>query len=1688
MSTPKVIRAAQNLLRQSNRITHQLTKGLVSWLLRGLLVLGRQPRLSRAGFVLPTTVLLLLVVVLTVGAIGYRTFTRTQQAVTDRQQQVVYNAATPVIDRAKSKIEFLFDPKKDTRGGGVPSQTQLLGMMLNNERDLGGVTVPHFPDDKSIDPYSFDGETRIDVNGDGQVDNAWRYRVDLNGDGDLNSPNNQDGWAVYSIIFTAPQDGTALRDARNDPNNANVGWQKRAKALEVRNAPLSNAQQSNLICERDNGSSDATPLINGEGWFPDQINTTKIRKNFQVSAYVVPDNPNGTVATLEFQQDREATRGFKWAAWFRNDLEIFPGPAFNWNGAMHTEGSLFVGGDQFRGFLVSSPQSCIKSRDASEITAKENEKDQPIAGTPEFKGRFVIGTIRDNNFNGKATFDLDAGEGKPAPTAMDSKNDSVAPAGLKPLDFSLEPVTLQTKGQSEARNPIVKPAVYEDAAWKNTQFNKDGSGRLYAIKEMVTPYLDDTFRADNRWGPKPTWGQKGLPIGITSEDNAGGTSTAKIGEPITGVLELTGSDPEPGKDSASVGLDGYWERRARIDGLRLIVGQRLELGDPAGWGGPGSALPNSIKVENEPLRPWAGCSSAGDIRCNEERQRRNLWDNLAAVQATAVYHNATDTTPETRDFPDACLVTTIHPGTPTTLDRSSTFENLAYGLPATAIPGYTDQPNPLVISDFFRGRGTNGWEYSTPTAAAFSNLNSPLMRSLRNLAFFAGDPNGGTPSFKPFQDRTVHPYPSMAMWGDFSNLRQVFKLLDGGTSYDRLSPADKTTLHTAACTLGMLAYNLDYLEKLKVYDPTPTSDPTKIDTALRPLAGYTDTEIAPTGITLNNTVLADPRYSAGLRGRIRVIEHISRGYINATNAVNIPIDQRPPANFITSLRDINKNTGMDLTVWDPKKSNNPEAYVRLLERWRDDAGTSAAQKEDLSRIIALAQLIVTKEQVARDRTWGFKGTYSGTTYSEEGFVSTWPLGDCGFKIDDAQKSPGGWLLEPPSPAFNATVLATGTTETLASLPTALQQPDPLSRLCSSRPRYPALYSLFPAKINAITPAADIATAYAGGATGFTSHEDIADPLEEERARDAQDSLPRFGRYIINENAGATYEVVRPADVALRPLTLSQGVTLGGTRNWLLPYEAGTPSVGATPNSNRFNLIKVCAGRCSEPNNVATTFQLPKNGTLVRVAFKDSAFYNGREMMPIRALNLDLDLMRRSAHKDDLWLPKKGIIYAFREDAVSESHIVRPNGGNAWTACDTDAELRSTNCAIKTADVSAYDSKDPPVNDENFITPKPVDYYPDPDRRPNGFRLLQGANLKRDGDEGRGLSLISDNPVYVQGNFNLHQDAGGQKLEEFTQLLAADYGNFYDRTELDLSFADRNKDQWRPSEIVADAVTLLSDNFCDGSIEDGLINIGGNNLPRRLQGRYGCGTGIRTSYHNQNRPKTKVDNDATRRGVLWVRANLIDSYPEGVRTSALHQNLDEGESPILISRLGKPVQWNDLAGTSADYAGAYVETKDGGKNSKDGKGLITATSNRMNLIMVSGLVPSREGQSYGGLHNFPRFLENWENQDMFISGAFLQLNFSTYATAPFDQEAWQPGAPDPKTGDDANEWIRYYDPPNRRWGYDVGLQYAPAGPVAQRFQFAEDIRSEFYSEPPANDPYIRNLCLQVPGNAAAKCPT
>ncbi|MCS7081343.1 MAG: hypothetical protein NZ585_15035, partial [Chloracidobacterium sp.] len=151
--------------------------------------------------------------------------------------------------------------------------------------------------------------------------------------------------------------------------------------------------------------------------------------------------------------------------------------------------------------------------------------------------------------------------------------------------------------------------------------------------------------------------------------------------------------------------------------------------------------------------------------------------------------------------------------------------------------------------------------------------------------------------------------------------------------------------------------------------------------------------------------------------------------------------------------------------------------------------------------------------------------------------------------------------------------------------------------------------------------------------------------------------------------------------------------------------------------------------------------------------------------------------------------------------------------------------------------------DPPVveSEEGFasgISGKPVDYYADPDRRAHGFRLMNGNDISRVGVPPErniyGLTFVSDNPVYImtqlargRSGFNLHADAGGNTIEEFTTALPFPYtfNQFYvSRTTRNLLFATPAGDTWRPAEILADAITLITHNFCDGYLEHGIRNV------------------------------------------------------------------------------------------------------------------------------------------------------------------------------------------------------------------------------------------------------------------------
>ncbi len=183
---------------------------------------------SQAGFVLPTTALLLVVVALTITALSLRTLNRTDQVAADRAQKVIYNAATPAIDRAKAKLEKLFTQDPRLTSNGAPSEKYLLSMLLNKNL-TGSSSFDEVFNPARNQSYTFPGEQQIDMNGDGQPDPAWKFPVDTNGDGQ------EDADVAYSLIFNTPSPNAS---GKLEFNMSKAALQERVAALRTRTGPL----------------------------------------------------------------------------------------------------------------------------------------------------------------------------------------------------------------------------------------------------------------------------------------------------------------------------------------------------------------------------------------------------------------------------------------------------------------------------------------------------------------------------------------------------------------------------------------------------------------------------------------------------------------------------------------------------------------------------------------------------------------------------------------------------------------------------------------------------------------------------------------------------------------------------------------------------------------------------------------------------------------------------------------------------------------------------------------------------------------------------------------------------------------------------------------------------------------------------------------------------------------------------------------------------------------------------------------------------------------------------------------------------------------------------------------------------------------------------------------------------------
>ena len=382
MFKSKLSKVIVSLLRRIAGVTRSGAKRLMRAMLQTLMAMGRRARLPVAGFVLPTVTMVLLVVILLTVAITLRSFDRANTARNVRVNQQVLAAATPALDRAKAKIQFMLyeDPQRPT---ATPSDNEMYRMMsaAASTQDIytfGGeerLTVKYDLDGNgTVAP--FDKTKLPDAEKDEQINTAWKYAVDTDNNGKF------DTFTLYGIYFRSPERKTTSPDAGS--------FIRARQPLEARTPPMT-GKISDPRCAAAVGTS--ASLVGDSGWYKSE---GRLKKSFFVYTVNLPiTNPNpanneeafkGTpsFSALEYQQDQSRIPLSNNAVVYEDDLELSAGVDFSINGRMFTNSNLFATTRaNLKLFQVSSPKSCFYEQENSKIIVSGNVVNAGVVTDPK---------------------------------------------------------------------------------------------------------------------------------------------------------------------------------------------------------------------------------------------------------------------------------------------------------------------------------------------------------------------------------------------------------------------------------------------------------------------------------------------------------------------------------------------------------------------------------------------------------------------------------------------------------------------------------------------------------------------------------------------------------------------------------------------------------------------------------------------------------------------------------------------------------------------------------------------------------------------------------------------------------------------------------------------------------------------------------------------------------------------------------------------------------------------------------------------------------------------------------------------------------------------------------------------------------------------------------------------------------
>ncbi|WP_414754898.1 hormogonium polysaccharide biosynthesis protein HpsA [Anabaena sp. CCY 9910] len=360
----KTIKKTAKLLKKNPLSTF---KRQINKLLRTFFVNRKRRGAVNAGFVLPTVAMVALVVVLLTTAILFRSFERAKNASNVRVNEVVLNAATPALDRARAKMDALFEDPTLPRG--TPSDNSLYEALKRTRYTLGDETRLKLGFDIDNSSSISQPTSSTALENDETLKTAWKYGVDTDNNG------LKDTITLYGIFFRSPS-----RDSTSGL------FSRERNPLEARTPPMDNST-TNQACT---GATGFANLVGNSSWY--RLNSGNLGKSFFVYVVNVPITDIGSLSTseyetykgnkgvvaLELQQDRNRVPLPNNAVWFENDLEVVVGSTnLRLNGRVHTNGNLLVaetdGGDiTFR--QVSSKTSCFYNQENGQIIVGGNVK------------------------------------------------------------------------------------------------------------------------------------------------------------------------------------------------------------------------------------------------------------------------------------------------------------------------------------------------------------------------------------------------------------------------------------------------------------------------------------------------------------------------------------------------------------------------------------------------------------------------------------------------------------------------------------------------------------------------------------------------------------------------------------------------------------------------------------------------------------------------------------------------------------------------------------------------------------------------------------------------------------------------------------------------------------------------------------------------------------------------------------------------------------------------------------------------------------------------------------------------------------------------------------------------------------------------------------------------------------------